>query len=195
MQVAGREQLHTLPLALAMASFGGGLSSLWDFNLPPALPEISDDQFLSLLNSQFTQKDQLGVPPPLPLNAAANPTANPAALTRFPPQQLSLSPLQSEEESPSPPGTSQDLAPSGTPGGRSRKQSQTARVSGRTTRSAASDEYLKRKASDNLSDDDDDEDAHRDKTFHGDDEGAQRSPAAKAKHRAHSVPLIRRTPA
>ncbi|KAH7104339.1 hypothetical protein BKA62DRAFT_748751 [Auriculariales sp. MPI-PUGE-AT-0066] len=164
-----------------MSSFTGGLSSLWDFNLPPAVPEISDDQFLSLLNSQFagTPKDPFTLEPqPIPLNQGMNPTANPAVLTRMPPQQLNLSPLQSDDSSPSPPMSAMDAGPGN--GSRSRKQSQS-RPATRNTRSTdrqPNDDNLKRKASDDLDLDDDDEDGHRDKTFHGDDDSAQRKNGA-----------------
>ncbi|KZW02125.1 hypothetical protein EXIGLDRAFT_829672 [Exidia glandulosa HHB12029] len=138
-----------------------GVSPLWDFSLPPALPEISDDQFLTLLNRQFesTKADNFQS------TFNSNPTADPQTLTRFPQQTLNLSPLVSEESSPSPPGSSTDPT-----GSRSRKVSQSARAHRATRSTDRADDHLKRKASQDDDDDDDDEDGHRDKSFHGDDD-------------------------
>ncbi|TDL15847.1 hypothetical protein BD410DRAFT_84105 [Rickenella mellea] len=119
-----------------MSSFSNP-DALWDLSLPPSLPALADDDFITLLQKQFGVNN-LPDPKSQP-NVTPNANIDPQALTRF--TLPGGTPPLSDESSPSPPSIT-DNQPS-----HSRRQSSIyADSSGQ--RHHDDDPALKRKASD-----------------------------------------------
>lgn len=141
-------------LSAAPMSFNANaLPGLWDIPASQSLSAINDDDFLAILQGQFTGSAPTSdpyKPPHLDLSIPGPNSANPQSLSLLPSSVTDTPPL-SDDNSPSPPSTHND------------NDGETQRH-GRTRSTTFDDDALKRKASD---EDLDEEPSHKNLNIDG----------------------------